>query len=29
MIEIRGKHNTAIIYTDNVESEAMAQIMEL
>ena len=29
MLEFRGKHNTAIIYTDNVESEAMAQIMEL
>ncbi|GAE89671.1 RNA-splicing ligase RtcB [Acetivibrio straminisolvens] len=29
MIEIRGKYNTAKVFTDNVEQEAMAQIMEL
>jgi tRNA-splicing ligase RtcB len=29
MIEVRGKYNTAKVFTDNLESEAMAQIMEL
>jgi len=29
MIEIEGKYNTAKVFTDNVESEAIAQIMEL
>lgn len=29
MIEIKGKYNTAVVFTDNVESEAMAQIKEL
>ncbi|HHV29989.1 RtcB family protein [Acetivibrio mesophilus] len=29
MIEIRGKYNTAKVFTDNVEQEAIAQIMEL
>jgi len=29
MIEIEGKYNTAKVFTDNAESEAIAQIMEL
>jgi len=29
MIEIKGKYNTAKVFTDNLESEAMAQILEL
>jgi len=29
MVEVRGKYNTAKVFTDNLESEAMAQIMEL
>lgn len=29
MIEIRGKYNTAKVYTDNIEEVAIAQIMEL
>ncbi|HHW30673.1 MAG TPA: RtcB family protein [Clostridiaceae bacterium] len=29
MIEVKGKYNTAKVFTDNLESEAMAQIMEL
>lgn len=29
MIEIRGKYNTAKVFTDNVESQAMEQIREL
>lgn len=29
MIEVRGKYNTAKVYTDNLESEAYAQILEL
>ncbi|NLT95380.1 MAG: RtcB family protein [Clostridia bacterium] len=29
MIEIKGKYNTAIVFTDNVEGEAIAQITEL
>jgi RNA-splicing ligase RtcB len=29
MIEIRGKYNTAKVFTDNVEETAMAQIIEL
>lgn len=29
MIEIKGKHNTAKVYTDNVEEEAVAQIKEM
>ncbi|NLG87766.1 MAG: RtcB family protein [Clostridiaceae bacterium] len=29
MIEVKGKYNTAKVFTDNVESEAIAQIMEL
>jgi RNA-splicing ligase RtcB len=29
MIEIEGKYNTAKVFTDNVESEAIAQIVEL
>lgn len=29
MIEIKGKYNTAKVFTDNVESEAIAQILEL
>jgi len=29
MIEIKGKYNTAKVFTDNVEDEAMAQILEL
>ena len=29
MIEIRGKYNTAKVFTDNVEGQAIAQIMEL
>jgi RNA-splicing ligase RtcB len=29
MIEIKGKYNTAKVFTDNVESEAIAQITEL
>ena len=29
MIEIRGKYNTAKVFTDNVESTALAQIKEL
>jgi len=29
MIEIKGKYNTAKVFTDNLEGEAMAQIMEL
>lgn len=29
MIEVRGKYNTAKIFTDNVEQEAISQIIEL
>jgi RNA-splicing ligase RtcB len=29
MIEIRGKYNTAKVFTDNVEGQAVAQILEL
>jgi len=29
MIEVAGKYNTAKVFTDNAESEALAQIMEL
>ena len=29
MIEIRGKYNTAKVFTDNVEEYAIAQIIEL
>lgn len=29
MIEIKGKFNTAKVFTDNIESEAVAQILEL
>lgn len=29
MLEIRGKYNTAKVFTDNVEAEAISQIMEL
>jgi len=29
MIEIEGKYNTAKVFTDNIESEAIAQIVEL
>lgn len=29
MIELKGKYNTAKVYTDNVEQEAVAQIIEL
>lgn len=29
MIELRGKYNTAKVYTDNIESEAISQILEL
>lgn len=29
MIEIKGKYNTAKVFTDNVEGQAVAQIMEL
>lgn len=29
MIEIKGKYNTAKVYTDNVEEEAVAQIKEM
>jgi len=29
MIEIKGKYSTAKVFTDNIESEAIAQIMEL
>lgn len=29
MIEIKGKYNTAKVYTDNVEGQAVAQIIEL
>lgn len=29
MIEIKGKYNTAKVFTDNVEEKAFAQIMEL
>ena len=29
MIKIEGKYNTAKVFTDNIESEARAQIMEL
>ena len=29
MIEIKGKHNTAKVYTDNVEEEAVTQIKEM
>lgn len=29
MIEIKGKYNTAKVYTDNVEGQAVAQILEL
>jgi len=29
MIEIKGKYNTAKVFTNNVEPEAMAQILEL
>ncbi|HHW00247.1 MAG TPA: RtcB family protein [Clostridiaceae bacterium] len=29
MMEIKGKYNTAKVFTDNVENEAMAQILEL
>lgn len=29
MIEIKGKYNTAKVFTDNVDSEAIRQIMEL
>jgi len=29
MIEIKGKYNTAKVFTDNIENEAMAQILEL
>ncbi|MCX7747926.1 MAG: RtcB family protein [Clostridia bacterium] len=29
MVEIRGKYNTAKVFTDNIEGEAVAQIMEL
>jgi tRNA-splicing ligase RtcB len=29
MIEVKGKYNTAKVFTDNIESEALDQIMEL
>ncbi|MCX7922616.1 MAG: RtcB family protein [Clostridia bacterium] len=29
MIEVKGKYNTAKVFTDNVENEAISQIMEL
>ena len=29
MIELRGKYNTAKVFTDNVEQTAMSQIIEL
>lgn len=29
MLEVRGKYNTAKIFTDNVEETAMGQIIEL
>lgn len=29
MLELRGKHNTAKVFTDNVEGEAVAQIIHL
>ncbi|MDR1705251.1 MAG: RtcB family protein [Clostridiales bacterium] len=29
MIELRGKYNTAVVFTDNVESEAISQIINL
>lgn len=29
MIEVRGKYNTAKIFTDVVESDSIAQVMEL
>jgi len=29
MIEVKGKYNTAKVFTDNIESEALAQILEL
>lgn len=29
MIELRGKYNYAVVYTDNIEQEAVAQIIEL
>lgn len=29
MIELKGKYNTAKVYTDNIEQEAIAQIIEL
>ena len=29
MIELQGKHNIAKVYTDNIESEAISQIIEL
>ena len=29
MIEIKGKYNTAKVFTDNVDSGAISQILEL
>lgn len=29
MIELRGKHNEAIVFTENVENEAINQIIDL
>ena len=29
MLELRGKHNTAKVFTDNVDSETMGQVMHL
>lgn len=29
MTEIKGKHNTAVVYTDNLESEAYRQVLQM
>lgn len=29
MLELKGKYNTAKVFTDNIEQEAIAQIIEL
>jgi len=29
MIELRGKHNTAKVFTDNIDSETMSQVINL
>lgn len=29
MLEVKGKYNSAKIYTDNIEKEALSQIIDL